>query len=66
MRIGVLYPNGSLNVMRTNNITDAGALAEAVVERDAWNAGARGHNAYVVSIDLNAGDVVVLGPEDFK
>jgi len=63
MRIGVLYPDGSLNLMAPNE--DGRMLVEAVKERDAWHR-AGGGVAKVVSVDLDDGDIVELGPEDFK
>lgn len=59
MRIGVLYPDGSLNVMAPPG--DDHALLRAQTEMRRWNqTESKRDFAKVVSIDLEPGDVVVI------
>lgn len=64
MRIGVLFEDGSINVMSERR-GDEFALKEARAERDRWNKDeAPAYHAKVVSIDFQARDMVELRDGD--
>lgn len=63
IRIGVLYPDGSISVMR-DGLDDDRTIADATKERDHWNMGNQGIAAKVVSIQLDESDMVELKRED--